>query len=704
MRVTRLALLAVTLLGVSVTAQQGAPGAEGQTAQPRFRGGANLVRVDTYVTADGQPVKDLTLDDFEVLEDNVPQRLESFQLVVPRPPAPDAVREPNTVSEAREMARDPEARLFVLFMDIWHVQLEGSHRAQAPLTRLFDRVIGRDDLVGVMHPEMAARSMAFGRRMETVAGILKDNWFWGERGQVVTSDPREREIQQCYPDVDATVGIAHEMIRRRRETRTLQALEDLIRHLEGVREERKFVFVLTEGWLLRGQDQSLARTLYSRDGSRTGPPPPARVGIDPQGRLRMDPRDQDSNFGSCERERSMLAYTDHRAQFDLLIQRANRANVSFYPIDFRGLVGFDEPINSSRAVTTLGPAAAPSADAERLTARHEGLRVLAVNSDGHAIVNNSHFDRDLQRIVDDTGAYYLLGYYSTNTKLDGKYRRLTVRVKRSGVDVRARPGYLAPTEAELASSRVDALMNGAAPGHTTIPPTIARAFAGLGPGRGVVPLRVQTAAAPSQIWITGEIDATLAKDEEWQQGGRVRALFEHGAGARTPVQAEGVLQPGQRTFVLTAPPGLDFVPGRYVVRVELLPKDGSVPLQTTTDAFVPEREWLVSASGLTTRRGPSTGLSYVPTADARFRRTERIRLAVPRSATTAKASARLLGRDGQPLDLPITLTERTDADVGRMLVIDLTLAPLAQGDYAVEITVEQGDRKESATYAFRVIP
>jgi VWFA-related protein len=708
-RALRAVLAIAALLGASVAARQqstSAPSAEAQDAQPRFRGGANLVRVDTYVTADGVPVKDLTITDFEVLEDNVPQRLESFQLIEPRPPAPDNVlREPNTVAESQDLARDPDARVFVLFMDLWHVQLEGSHRAQGPLTRLLDRAIGQDDLVAVMHPDMAARTLTFARRRATVEGILKNNWYWGERGKVVTSDPREQEIEQCYPDLDDSAGIAAEMIRRRRETKTLAALEELIVHLEGVREERKFVFLLSEGWLLRGPDQTLARTIRDRAGQASGPPPPPQIGIDPGGRLRMDPRDQDGNLGSCERERAMLAHTDHRAQFDHLIQRANRANVSFYPIDFRGLVPFDEPINSTRTLTTVGPQASPSADGDRLRNRHDALRVIAANTDGHAIVNTGQFDRELQRIIDDTGAYYLLGYYSTNTKLDGRYRRLTVRVKRPDVAVRARPGYLAPTEAEMASSRVDALMNGAAPGHTTIPPSVARAFAGLTPVRGTIPLRVQAAAAPSYIWVTGELDSSIAKSAEWQRGGQVRATFEHEKGDAPRLQADARLAPGDRTFLVTAPRGVDIAPGRYVVRLELYSEGTRVPLQTTTDAFVPDAAWLISTAGLTARRGPSTGLQYVPTADARFRRTERVRLEVPRSAESGQASARLLARDGKPLNLAIALAERTDADSGqRMLVADLTLAPLAQGEYAVELSVEQGDRRESATYAFRIVP
>jgi VWFA-related protein len=583
-------------------------------------------------------------------------------------------------------------------MDVWHVQIEGSHRAQGPIARLLDRVIGQDDMVGIMTPDMSARTLTLARRTATIEGILKNHWFWGERNQINTSDPREREIETCYPDVGATAGLAAQIIARRREAKTLGAIEDLVIHLEGIREERKFVILLSEGWLLPGPDPSLSRAIQQPGGGTLVPGGPTPIGVDPRGRLAMDPQNTGSSIQSCERERSLLAYGDLRQDFLNLIQRANRSNVSFYPLDARGLVAFDEPIGPRQPPP-------PSVDAARLRNRQEGLRELAANTDGYAILNTNATDKALERVLQDTGAYYLLGYYSTNTKLDGRFRRLTVRVKRPGVDVRSRPGYLAPTEAELASTRVTALMNGAAPGHTTIPPSVSRALERMAPARGDVPLRVITAAAPGRIWLTGELDAATLKLAEWQNGGTARVAFEHERGAAPPVSAEISLAQGQKTFTIAPPSAAKIAPGRYVLRVELRATGGTIPLQTTTEVTVPEDAWLIAATGLALRRGPSTGLSYVATADARFRRTERLRFEIARTAGDATASARLLGRDGQPLGMTVTLGDRVEAESNqRLIVADLTLAPLAQGEYVLEVIVEQGDRKESAAYGFRIVP
>src|SRR6185295_797876 len=92
--------------------------------------------------------------------------------------------------------------------------------------------------------------------------------------------------------------------------------------------------------------------------------------------------------------------------------------------------------------------------------RIQGLRYLAEMTDGVAIVNTNNVAPLLRRVVDDLSAYYLLTYSSTNSKLDGKFRSISVKVSRPGVQTRSRRGYLALRPEEVPSTSSGA---GAAP-------------------------------------------------------------------------------------------------------------------------------------------------------------------------------------------------------------------------------------------------
>src|SRR5437667_2770060 len=137
--------------------------------QPTFRTEANYVRVDVFPTKDGVPIPDLTQGDFDVLENGAPQRIEQFEHVVIRGNIPQDLRaEPNTVAESRAMAASARARVFVVFLDTYHVDVAASHNIRKPLTDALDRLIGQDDLVGVMTPEMAATDVTFARKTTTI--------------------------------------------------------------------------------------------------------------------------------------------------------------------------------------------------------------------------------------------------------------------------------------------------------------------------------------------------------------------------------------------------------------------------------------------------------------------------------------------------------------------------------------------------------
>jgi VWFA-related protein len=691
--VTRPRALVVLLLALGV-ALAGQQPAQDEPQLPRFRAGANLVRLDAYVSAGGEAVTDLTADDFEVLEDDTPQTVENFELVRPRDTPADATATspvPASTREQQAVARDPEARLFVLYLDRWHVGIDGSFRSAAPVEAFLDKVVAPNDLVGVMTPDITPQNMTLIRKGARIDRVLRDVWYWGEREKAVSSDPREDEIMGCYPDVGQTAGIAREMIERRREQKTLRSLDSLVSHLDGLREERKFVLLFSQGWVQFRRNDQLGRPL---GGQVPGGPQP--VGVGPDGRLTTAARQPDSSGGydACERERVMLSYIDHELEVRQLAQRANRANVSFYPLDPRGLVVFDSDPVATRDFS-------PDQDRAQLARRHDGLKVLAEQTDGAWILNTNDTAGALTRILADTRSYYLLSYYSSNPKLDGRFRRITVRVKRDDVEVRHRMGYLAPTESE---ARAAGAMPGGRPGglgsRTALPPAVTRALDAIVPGRGTVALRVQAAGLPGRIRAFIELDAATAKQPEWQMGGTLQVTFESDRGG-APTMITAPLPAGQRTVVVEGP-DTELAPGRYYVRVEGRAQRGSASIRAATDATVGAAGAAIGTAPVVFRRGPTTGLAYQPTADPRFRRTERIRAEIPIFAEGAvTGTGRVLTREGQPLPLQVAVTERTDEKTSvRFLVADVSLAPLAQGDYVLE--VQAG--RESATYGFRVIP
>src|SRR5439155_8253644 len=250
---------------------------------------------------------------------------------------------------------------------------------------------------------------------------------------------------------------------------------------------------ITNGWVLYG--------------------PNPVVGVDPRtGKLRAggttDPRVE--TLGNCERDRVMLSQLDDRDVLRHLPDEANRGNVSFYPIDPRGLPVFDSPITNPLPLDV---------DAAVLRTRSDGLRILADNTDGIAAVSSNDLDRSFKRIVDDLSSYYLLGYYSSG-RLDGRFHSITVRVKRPGVRVRARSGYRAATVADATaaartgagSPKVPPVLDAEAKAAAALSSAVAAAISPLGGYTREAPMRLQIAAGwkPSTtesaaMWVVGEL-------------------------------------------------------------------------------------------------------------------------------------------------------------------------------------------------------
>ncbi|HJR58444.1 MAG TPA: VWA domain-containing protein, partial [Vicinamibacterales bacterium] len=430
---------------VSIAGQTPAP-QKPDPQRPVFRTEANFVRVDVFPNRNGTPVKDLTAADFEILEDGKPQKVETFEFVQVRAGFVEERREPNTIAESREALKNPRARVFVLFLDVPHVTMHGTWNVREPLVRLIDRILAPDDLVGIMTPMMAASDIVFARKTEVIAGGLRDRWPWGERF-TLQQDEKEQLYEACYPWPE-TQDVVAEMTARRRERTTLESLHDLVAWLRTEREERKAILTVSEGWALFRRNSDLTRPRILQDGRREPVPGPEPIGTGPDGRIRIAPGNEryTGTKTECDRDRQFLSQIDNDRFFRDIIDEANRSNASFYTVDPRGLPVFDSPIGPA-------PPPPPHIDQQNLERRIDTLRVLADNTDGLAVVNSNDIDKGLRRMAEDLTSYYLLGYYSTNTKLDGRFRQIKVRVNRPGVDIRARRGYKAATEREMTEAR-----------------------------------------------------------------------------------------------------------------------------------------------------------------------------------------------------------------------------------------------------------
>jgi hypothetical protein len=252
-------------------------------ATPRFRTEANFVRVDVYAMREGVAVRDLKADEFEVFEEGARQSIDTFEHVEVRGWVPqEERRDPQSAAEGCAMAENPRSRVFVVFLDTYRTDVTGSHSMQNAIATMLDGLLSPEDVFAVMTPEMSARDLAFAKRTDTTAGLLRRYWTWGREGRYLP-DAEEGAYESCYPEAKYP-GVVKEMVARRREHRTLGALEDLAIYLRGVREERKAVIAITSGWLLFRPNPSLAEKLADQPVPGVQP-----LGVDPQGRISTKP-------------------------------------------------------------------------------------------------------------------------------------------------------------------------------------------------------------------------------------------------------------------------------------------------------------------------------------------------------------------------------------------------------------------------------
>jgi VWFA-related protein len=422
------ALLVVLAAGLSAQtpAQPPAqPTASTTTTQqkPTFRVQVDLVTNDIVVRDEkGNFIPDLKKDEFEVYEDGVKQELTSMTVVTggrvtnvlapPPPPPPEGIILPPSRPKT-----DVSGRIFLFFVDDLHLQFHNTGRVRDLFKRISKELVHDGDMFGIVSsgPSSIAVDMTYDKaRLEEA--IKK----------IAGSELKPTDI------INGSSGAEGPSEVRYRAHVAFSTVNDLLNNLESVHNRRKALVYVSDGYDFNPfQDARLglmepnspfAQNEFARSQNQM------RQTDDGSGNASnaVDPLTQQ------QKQSEQFADADLARELGELTRQANRANVTMYTIDPRGLVGMgdiDEQVD-------------PRQWGEFVRKSQDSLRVIAEETGGIAVVNQNDFSKALKRIDAETSDYYVLGYYSNNPDASRRRRQVDVKVTRKGATVWFRKEYV----------------------------------------------------------------------------------------------------------------------------------------------------------------------------------------------------------------------------------------------------------------------
>ena len=353
-----------------------------------------------------------------------------------------------------------------------------------------------------------------------------------------------------------------------------------------------------------------------------------------------------------------------------LTETANNNNTAIYTVDPSGLTG-------------------GSADV---------LRTIADSTGAEAFVNTNAPERALRQVVREASAFYLLGYSSARNPMDGKFHKIGVKVKRSGLDVRARRGYWAPDATELEKARTEAAAADAIPSDVTHAMTV---------------LSAARAERLVDVW-TG-----VERGADGQPAVTVAWTPRTSAGRPDPARTMSIAVKGtggERAFEASLSAGaLSFPSPAGALQLQLTVRDasGNILDEDRRPLTVPDLgsasltlgvPVVLRARTVVEGRALAKGAEATPFAGREFNRTDRLFVRVSvygASADEAAVSATLITRAGAAL---LELPAARMANVGSRYQVELPLASIARGDYLLAVAAEHGEERTRALVPLRILP
>ena len=390
-----------------------------QPAAPVFRGIVNLILVDVVVRdKKGAVVKGLTADDFQLVEDGKPQQIVTFAYeeiaktsrplerasilagAAPLSPAvrvgPPSAASPTTATTRPVPLTSEDVaghRLLTLLFDTSSMQPEDVQKAADSALKWVDEQMTSADLVAVASIGSSLQILSdFSSDKEQVRSVLQA--FSAADGTayaaVDASTAATDQAITAQTDDSATVDIGAQELDTFNNDVRLRALKTLADALAPVQQKKAILY-------------------FSAGMQRNG--------------------------------------TDNQVELRAAVNAAVRANVAIYPVDARGLqavVPGGSARQGSRGGLSAFTGSAVGNQFSTLAAQQETLTTLAADTGGTAFLDSNDFGEAFGQVTRDISSYYILGYASTNGEKDGRYRRITVRLRnKSDLKVEAREGYYA---------------------------------------------------------------------------------------------------------------------------------------------------------------------------------------------------------------------------------------------------------------------
>ena len=407
-------ILVVAMATPVLAGRQQAPAGVGQ--QPTFKTSTELVTLDVVVTdSHGQPVKSLSPDDFEVIENKRPVSVKQA-IYVPLVGAAGASASAATLpanGDASSAAPKTVNRVMALVVDDLSLSLRSAVDVRSGLHKFIDTQIQPGDLVAILRTGAGMGTLQLFTTDKRLLHAAAERVRWNVvgRGSIEAFAPIEKSFSSSVPrgtsaaSLDSTTPESHSTADTH--------VPDKHDSIEGLRDS-----ILTGGSL--GTLEVAVRSLQRLPGRKS-------VVFLSDGLDLSDMMGEPRIYGAVSR----------------LMNSANRAGVVLYTIDTRGLM-----IISPHAED-------PNPDRGAIEERHSsmistqnGLRYLSEQTGAFAVINNNDINLGLQRIMTDQQGYYLLGYVATDKSVRSwDPDQLKVRVKRSGMTVRWRRGAFGPADA-----------------------------------------------------------------------------------------------------------------------------------------------------------------------------------------------------------------------------------------------------------------